>query len=101
MSTKKHLLFRRLPTISREDFELIFDVLDKNSDDKINVEEFNDICHAIALKFRQEDTVKKFAFYNSSRSRTLRNFVKSIMFKYVVAIVILLNLGTVITETTV
>ncbi|KAK9078756.1 hypothetical protein SSX86_002814 [Deinandra increscens subsp. villosa] len=95
--------YRTLPKTSKEDFELIFSELDDSGDFKINAEEFNDLCNAIALKFQKEDTepwLKKFVFYNSSMSETLKNFVKSTKFGYVVAFILLLNLVAVITETT-
>nr|XP_043623765.1 two pore calcium channel protein 1A [Erigeron canadensis] len=95
--------YRTLPKISKEDFELIFSALDDSGDFKINAEEFNDLCNAIALKFQKEDTepwLKKFPFYNSSLSEGLKGFVKSTTFGYVVAFALLLNLVAVITETT-
>ncbi|CAI9280053.1 unnamed protein product [Lactuca saligna] len=95
--------YRTLPKISKEDFELIFDALDDSRDFKINAEEFNDLCNAIALKFQQEDTepwLKKFPFYNSSLSERLKDFVKSPKFGYLVAVILLVNLVAVIIETT-
>ncbi|KAJ0879208.1 putative EF-hand domain, Ion transport domain, EF-hand domain pair protein [Helianthus annuus] len=100
---KEQCIELTLPKISKEDFELIFSALDDSGDFKINAEEFNDLCNAIALKFQKEDTepwLKKFVFYNSSISEALKNFVKSTKFGYVVAFVLLLNLAAVITETT-
>ncbi|KAI3765444.1 hypothetical protein L2E82_15477 [Cichorium intybus] len=95
--------YRTLPKISKEDFELIFDALDDSRDFKINPAEFNDLCNAIALKFQKEDTepwLKKFPFYNSPLSETLKNFVKSPSFGYAVAFILILNMIAVITETT-
>ncbi|PWA53764.1 ion transport domain-containing protein [Artemisia annua] len=95
--------YRTLPKISEDDFEAIFEELDDSGDFKIDLEEFNDLCNAIALKFQQEDTepwLKKFPFYDSSFSENLKTFVKSTTFGYVVAFVLLLNLVAVITETT-
>ncbi|KAF5803077.1 putative Two pore calcium channel protein [Helianthus annuus] len=95
--------YRTLPKISKEDFELIFNTLDHIGNDKISAEEFNDIYDAIALGFQMEDTepwLTKFVFYNSSTSETLKNFVKSTKFGNIVAFVLLLNLATVIVETT-
>ncbi|PWA42079.1 ion transport domain-containing protein [Artemisia annua] len=68
----------------------------------IDVEEFNELCNTIALKFQKEYTkpwLKKFPFYNSSLSENLKTFVESKTFGYVAAFVLLLNLVTVITET--
>ncbi|GJW79281.1 two pore calcium channel protein 1 isoform X2 [Tanacetum coccineum] len=95
--------YRTLPKISEDDFGAIFDELDDSHDFKINAQEFNDLCNAIALKFQQEDTepwLKKFPFYNSSLSENLKTFVKSTILEYVVAAVLLLNLVAVIIETT-
>lgn len=95
--------YRTLPKISKDDFELIFDALDDSRDFKINAEEFNDLCNAIALKFQKEDTepwLKKFPFYNSYLSETLKGFVQSPKFGNGVAVVLLLNLVAVIIETT-
>lgn len=58
------------------------------------------IFHVVP-SFFQEPWLKKFVFYNSPVSESLKNFVKSAMFGYVVAFVLLLNLVAVITETTV
>ncbi|KAJ9562904.1 hypothetical protein OSB04_008064 [Centaurea solstitialis] len=95
--------YRTLPKISKDDFELIFDALDDSRDFKINPEEFNDLCNAIALKFQKEDTepwLKKFPFYNSSLSETLKGLVRSPKFGNGVAVLLLLNLVAVIIETT-
>ncbi|XP_071700865.1 two pore calcium channel protein 1A [Rutidosis leptorrhynchoides] len=95
--------YRTLPKISEEDFDLIFTALDDSGDVKINAEEFNDLCNAIALKFQKEDTepwLKKFPFYNSYLSEMIKGFVKGPKFGYVVAFALVLNLVAVITETT-
>ncbi|KAI3718455.1 hypothetical protein L6452_19327 [Arctium lappa] len=95
--------YRTLPKISKDDFELIFDALDDSRDFKINAEEFNDLCNAIALKFQKEDTepwLKKFPFYNSSLSETLKGFVQSPKFENGIAVLLLLNLVAVVIETT-
>ncbi|KAG7011975.1 Two pore calcium channel protein 1B [Cucurbita argyrosperma subsp. argyrosperma] len=47
--------YRSLPKVSRDDYELIFDELDDSRDFKINMNEFADLCNAIALKFQKED----------------------------------------------
>ncbi|KAI5652642.1 hypothetical protein M9H77_29829 [Catharanthus roseus] len=96
--------YRTLPKISREDFELIFDELDDSHDFKINLDEFADLCNAIALRFQKEDSepiFEKFpTIYHSPLSEKLKNFVRSPTFGYVVAFVLLLNLVAVIIETT-
>ncbi|KAL4585328.1 hypothetical protein LXL04_009946 [Taraxacum kok-saghyz] len=95
--------YRTLPKISKEDFELIFELLDDSHDFKINESEFNDLSDAIASKFQKEDTepwLKKFPFYNSSLSETLKDFVKSPTLGYVISFILLLNMATVIIETT-
>ncbi|KAI8551665.1 hypothetical protein RHMOL_Rhmol06G0203600 [Rhododendron molle] len=96
--------YRTLPKISREDFELIFDELDDSHDFKINMDEFADLCHAIAMQFQKEDSPSCFekfpAFYHSCLSEKLKAFVQGPMFGYVVAFILILNLVAVITETT-
>ncbi|KAH7861661.1 hypothetical protein Vadar_029050 [Vaccinium darrowii] len=96
--------YRTLPNISREDFELIFDELDDSHDFKINMDEFADLCHAIAMQFQKEDSPSCFekfpAFYHSSLSEKLKAFVRSPMFGYIVAFILILNLAAVIVETT-
>ncbi|CAI9279992.1 unnamed protein product [Lactuca saligna] len=95
--------YRTLPNISKEDFEFVFDSLDDGHDFKINESEFNDLCDAIASKFQKEDTepwLKKFPFYNSSLSETLKSFVKSPNSGYVFSFVLLLNVVAVMIETT-
>nr|XP_034916613.1 two pore calcium channel protein 1 isoform X2 [Populus alba] len=49
--------YRTLPNISKEEFELIFDELDDSHDFKINLDEFEDLCNAIALRFQKEDVL--------------------------------------------
>ncbi|MQL83128.1 hypothetical protein Taro_015616 [Colocasia esculenta] len=96
--------YRSLPKISKEDFESIFSELDDSGDFKINVDEFSDLCNAIALKFQKEPAPSWFesypSFYHSHSCNTLKNFVQSSTFGYVVAFVLILNLVAVIIETT-
>ncbi|CAI9089403.1 OLC1v1023968C1 [Oldenlandia corymbosa var. corymbosa] len=96
--------YRTLPQISREDFELIFDELDDTHDFKINLEEFSDLCNAIALRFQKEPSVPYFencpSIYHSVISEKLKEFVKSATFGYVIAFILLMNLVAVIIETT-
>lgn len=96
--------YRTLPDISRDDFELIFAELDDSNDFKINLDEFYDLCNVIALRFQKEDSVpwlEKFpTFYNSLLSRKLKGFVRSKTFEYVVEFLLILNIVTVIIETT-
>ncbi|KAL8088186.1 hypothetical protein AgCh_038101 [Apium graveolens] len=96
--------YRTLPDISKEDFELIFAELDDSNDFKINLDEFYDLCNAIALRFQKEDSLpwlEKFpTFYNSPFSRKLKAFVRSTVFGYVVEFILILNIVTVIIETT-
>ncbi|KAF3334837.1 two pore calcium channel protein 1 [Carex littledalei] len=98
------VLFRTLPKTSKEDFELIFDELDRSGDFKINLEEFADLCNAIALKFQKEPApsfLERYpAFYHSSPSEKLKSFVRSRYFEYGVALVLILNLIAVVIETT-
>ncbi|GKA09085.1 probable transcription factor KAN2 isoform X1, partial [Tanacetum coccineum] len=68
-----YLSFKSLPAISREEFELRFDALDKNRDSK-------------------EPCLTRFSFSNSSKSKMLKGFVNSQKFNYVVNFVLLLNL---------
>ncbi|KAF3444127.1 hypothetical protein FNV43_RR13817 [Rhamnella rubrinervis] len=96
--------YRTLPKISREEFELIFDELDDSHDFKINLDEFTDLCNAIALRFQKEDTpscLEKFpSFYHSSLSKGLKAFVRSRKFGYVISFILVVNLFAVIIETT-
>lgn len=95
--------YRTLPNISREDFELIFDELDDSHDFKINLDEFADLCNAIALRFQKEDKVPwlaKFPFYHTPLSQNLKAFVKSPTFEYVIVSILILNLVAVVIETT-
>ncbi|OWM78652.1 hypothetical protein CDL15_Pgr002823 [Punica granatum] len=96
--------YRTLPKISREEFELIFDELDDSHDFKINLDEFDDLCNAIALRFQKEDTPSLFErcprVYNSLISKKLKDFVRSPKFGYIISFVLLLNLVAVIIETT-
>ncbi|XP_057487817.1 two pore calcium channel protein 1A-like [Actinidia eriantha] len=96
--------YRTLPKISREDFELIFDELDDSHDFKINLDEFADLCNAIALQFQKEDVPSIFeafpTIYRSSFSKMLKSFVRGPKFGYVVASILVLNLVAVVIETT-
>lgn len=96
--------YRSLPKISKEDFELIFDELDDSGDFKINVEEFDDLCHAIATKFAKEDCASCFdsipSIYNSPCSKKLKTFIRSETFANIVVVILVINLIAVIIETT-
>ncbi|CAK7324001.1 unnamed protein product [Dovyalis caffra] len=95
--------YRSLPKISKEDFELIFDELDDTHDFKINSDEFEDLCNAIALRFQKEDVPSYFEYlpiYHSPFSETLREFIRSPKFGYIISFVLIVNLITVIIETT-
>ncbi|KAK4784011.1 hypothetical protein SAY86_018379 [Trapa natans] len=96
--------YRTLPKISREEFEFIFDELDDSHDFKINLDEFADLCNAIALRFQKEDSpslLEAFpSVYNSPSSNKLKGFVRSPKFGYVISFVLILNLAAVIIETT-
>ncbi|XAR55507.1 hypothetical protein NMG60_11035590 [Bertholletia excelsa] len=94
--------YRTLPKISREDFELIFDELDDSNDFKIDMDEFYDLCNAIALRFPKEKSVpwfNKFPLYHSPLSRKLKEFVQSQKFAYIVVFALITNLVAVIIET--
>ncbi|GMH12091.1 hypothetical protein Nepgr_013932 [Nepenthes gracilis] len=95
--------YRTLPKISREDFELIFDELDDTHDFEINLEEFADLCHAIALKFKKEDCLSCFercpSIYHSPLSEKLKAFVRSSTFENIIAIILIINLVAVVIET--
>ncbi|KAI8007666.1 Two pore calcium channel protein 1A [Camellia lanceoleosa] len=96
--------YRTMPKISREDFELIFDELDDSHDFKINLDEFDDLCNAIALQFQKEDSPSCFekfpTVYHSPLSENLNAFVRSPKFEYLVVFILILNLAAVIVETT-
>ncbi|KAK9922479.1 hypothetical protein M0R45_030941 [Rubus argutus] len=95
--------YRTLPKISREEFELIFDELDDSGDFKINLEEFTDLCNAIALRFQKEDTpswFEKLPFYHSPFSEKLKAFIRSPKFGYIISFILIINLLAVIVETT-
>ncbi|KAJ9170952.1 hypothetical protein P3X46_019011 [Hevea brasiliensis] len=96
--------YRTLPKISREEFELIFDELDDTRDFKINLEEFADLCNAIALRFQKEDVPSIFencpSIYLSAFSENLKAFVRSPIFGYIISFILLVNLIAVIIETT-
>ncbi|XP_038694433.1 two pore calcium channel protein 1 isoform X2 [Tripterygium wilfordii] len=96
--------YRTLPKISREEFELIFDELDDSHDFKINLDEFADLCNAIALRFQKEDSASCFenfpSVYHSPLSEKLKAFVRSSRFGYLISFVLVVNLVAVIIETT-
>ncbi|XP_068345598.1 two pore calcium channel protein 1-like isoform X2 [Pyrus communis] len=96
--------YRTLPKMTSEEFQLIFDELDDSGDFKINLEEFFDLCNAIALKFPKEDTpslLEKFpSVYHSLFSEKLKAFIRSPIFGYIISFILILNLATVIVETT-
>ncbi|XVE66199.1 hypothetical protein DITRI_Ditri08aG0061300 [Diplodiscus trichospermus] len=95
--------YRTLPKISREEFELIFDELDDSHDFKINLDEFTDLCNAIGLRFQKEDSpsiLERFPIYHSPFSESLKAFVRSPKFGYIVSFILILNLFAVIIETT-
>lgn len=96
--------YRSLPKISREDFELIFNELDDSGDFKINLEEFTDLCNAIALRFQKEASPSWFerypSFYHSPHCKRLKAFVRSSTFGYIIAFVLILNFVAVVIETT-
>ncbi|KAL3631549.1 mitochondrial thiamine pyrophosphate transporter [Castilleja foliolosa] len=96
--------YRTLPKISREDFELIFDELDDSHDVKINLDEFADLSHAIGLRFQKEDSEPIFescpGLYNSPASETLKEFVRSPKFGYLIAFILIMNFAAVVIETT-
>ncbi|KAJ8532104.1 hypothetical protein K7X08_012027 [Anisodus acutangulus] len=96
--------YRTIPEIPRDDFELIFNELDDNGDFKIDLDEFADLCTAIALKFEKEDSLPIFeaypSFYHSPASVKLRDFVRGVMFEYIIVVILLVNLVAVIVETT-
>ncbi|WCJ30756.1 Two pore calcium channel protein 1 [Euphorbia peplus] len=96
--------YRTLPKTSREEFELIFDELDDTRDFKINLEEFTDLCNAIALRFQKEEVPSCFEYfpsvYRSHFSENLKNFVRNPKFNFGVSSILVVNLIAVIIETT-
>ncbi|KAL2650542.1 hypothetical protein R1flu_018670 [Riccia fluitans] len=96
--------YRTLPNIEEEDMEAVFYALDDSGDFKITLEEFTDICQAIALKFDKQEIPQWLeAFptvYNSSSFQKIRQFVRSNYFEYIILGMLGLNLITVIIETT-
>ncbi|CAM0882105.1 unnamed protein product [Alopecurus aequalis] len=95
--------YRSLPKTSREDFEFIFSELDRSGDFKVTPEEFADLCNTIAIKFQKEPPpsyLEKFPFYHSPLCETLKSFVRSRLFDYIIVFVLLINLVAVIIETT-
>ncbi|XP_060190967.1 two pore calcium channel protein 1A isoform X1 [Lycium barbarum] len=97
-------VFRTLPKISGDDFESIFAELDDTGDFKISLEEFNDLCIAIGLRFQKEESRPIFEycpnFYHSPASEKLRDFVRGATFEYIIVFILLVNLVAVIIETT-
>ncbi|KAB5530092.1 hypothetical protein DKX38_020173 [Salix brachista] len=96
--------YRTLPNISKEEFELIFDELDDSHDFKINLDEFEDLCNAIALRFQKEDAPSYFEYlpsiYHSPFSEKLKEFVRSPKFGYIISSILVMNLMAVMIETT-
>ncbi|KAH7288344.1 hypothetical protein KP509_31G023000 [Ceratopteris richardii] len=96
--------YRTLPRIEEENFEAIFYALDDSGDFKITLEEFEDLCEKIALKFPKAPEPSWFerfpTFYNSVYSTKLKEFVKSQKFEYVIFAMLLLNLVAVVIEIT-
>ncbi|PKA53331.1 Two pore calcium channel protein 1B [Apostasia shenzhenica] len=95
--------YRSLPKTSREEFELVFNELDHSGDFMINLEEFTDLCNAIALSFKKEPSPSCFerypSFYHSPLCEKLKAFVRRPTFEYIIIFVLILNLVTVIIET--
>ncbi|WOG98745.1 hypothetical protein DCAR_0418090 [Daucus carota subsp. sativus] len=95
--------YSTLPNIPEEDYGLIFRELDNTNDSKISLVEFTDICHAIAVIFQKGDSVpwlEKFQFYRAPLSQKLKAFVRGPRFRYVVIFILILNVVTVVVETT-
>lgn len=96
--------YRTLPKIEEENFETIFFVMDDSGDFKINLEEFEDLCENISLKFPKMPKPSWFerfpSCYNSSFSTKLKEVVKSKKFEYLIFGMLLLNLMAVVIETT-
>ncbi|GAB2274794.1 mitochondrial thiamine pyrophosphate transporter [Dionaea muscipula] len=96
--------YRTLPKIPSDDFELIFNELDDSHDFKINLNEFTDLCHDIALRFKKEDAPSCFeryeSFYHSPLSEKLKGFVHNPTFSNVIAVILIINLVAVVVEST-
>lgn len=96
--------YRSLPKISKEDYDCIFYELDDSHDFKINKVEFTDLCDAISFRFEKEVELSWLErcpnFYHSAPCTCIKNFVKSKAFDYIVIFMLLLNLITVIIEST-
>jgi two pore calcium channel protein len=96
--------YRTLPSIADEDVEAIFYALDDSGDFKINREEFSDLCNAISLKFDKADEpayLERFPkFYHSKKFEAVQRFVRSDLFEKIVIGMLLVNLVTVLIETT-
>ncbi|CAI0549730.1 unnamed protein product [Linum tenue] len=71
----------------------------------INLDEFADLCHAIALRFQKEDVASCFEYfptvYHAPFSKKLKTFVRSPVFGYIISFILVVNLVAVIIETTV
>ncbi|XP_044466336.1 two pore calcium channel protein 1 [Mangifera indica] len=96
--------YRTLPKISQEEFQFIFQELDDTHDFRINLDEFYDLCKAIALRFQKEDVPSCFErfplVYRSPFSENLKAFIRSPKFGYIVSFILIVNLVAVIVETT-
>uniref|UniRef100_A0A0D6R419 EF-hand domain-containing protein n=1 Tax=Araucaria cunninghamii TaxID=56994 RepID=A0A0D6R419_ARACU len=96
--------YRTLPKISKEDFDSIFYELDVSQDFQINKEEFSDLCESISLSFEKEPVPSWLEsypyYYHSAPCTCVREFVKSKTFDYIIIFMLLLNLITVVIETT-
>ncbi|KAF9610927.1 hypothetical protein IFM89_025737 [Coptis chinensis] len=70
----------------------------------INLDEFNDLCNAIALRFQKEASPSLFekcpSFYHAPLTEKLKDFVRGPVFGYIIAAILMLNLVTVIIEST-
>ncbi|KAH9744017.1 Two pore calcium channel protein 1 [Citrus sinensis] len=70
----------------------------------INLDEFADLCNAIALRFQKEDVPSCFenlpSIYHSPFSEKLKAFIRSTKFGYMISIILIVNLVAVIVETT-
>ncbi|CAN1231205.1 Two pore calcium channel protein 1 [Linum perenne] len=70
----------------------------------INLDEFADLCHAIALRFHKEDVKSYFEYfpsvYHAPFSERLKTFVRRPIFGYIISFILVINLVAVIIETT-
>ncbi|KAF9610881.1 hypothetical protein IFM89_025343 [Coptis chinensis] len=70
----------------------------------INLDEFNDLWNAIAWRFQKDASpslFEKCPFYHAPLTEKLKDFVRGPMFGYIISAILMLNLVTVIIETTV